>query len=1060
MSNEGFVNGLSGCVRVRGIVMKASRFLGATALASFALAAPSIASAQQTEAANVQPSAAADGSADAADSGAIVVTGSRIARPNLESTVPITTISGQEFFETGKIAIGDTLNELPALRSTFSQQNSTRFLGTAGLNLLDLRGLGTQRTLVLVDGRRHVGADILSNGVSPDTNTFPTDLIERVDIITGGNSAIYGSDAIAGVVNFVLKRNFDGFQVRAQSGISPDYHDAGAYFLSGVAGTNFADGRGNIALAGEYAHQSQYFASGRPLERQDAFVVVDTDPAGSINGSDGVPDRQFFQDVRSATLNNTGLVRFGGNARLNGGVDGNTGAFFNVPFAFQPDGTLVPVTGTRIGIGPNGNFVGGNGENFRSGTQFQLTPNLDRYTVNLIGHLALSDAFEPFFDAKYSRTDTLGTGSGGPAFITGTTLGDSRETISLNNPFLSAQARALIVQQLTQANGVAPSATARFSLRENLLGLGARNERAIRQTYRAVVGVRGTFNDDWHYEVAANYGRFTERTRVGGNLNIQRFLLALDSARNPANGQVVCNSQINAAAQIPYNNTGDTSLLANDVAACVPFNPFGGNVTDAQRNYLLSNTTSVGKITQFVGSANLSGDLSQLFELQGGPIAFAVGAEYRRESNAFRADPLVQQGYTFYNAIPTFSAPKFEVGEVYGEVRAPLLRDTFIKELTLSGAGRVAKYKGRTGTVVAWNAGVDFAPIEDIRFRAAYSRSVRAPNLSELYAAAGQNYAPNFADPCSARNIATGSATRAANCASQGIPAAYDFVYSQSLELVSGGNPNLQAETSNSFTVGGVLRPRYIRGLSLSVDYFNIRVNNVISSVSAQTIANQCYDQVTTNNAFCALFKRAGPTGGPNGEIPFQILEGSLLQSSLNFAKLQSRGIDAELVYRRDVDAIGAISTRLSYTHTFQRDDFTNPADPTRADRILLELGDPRNEFNFNFDVKHGQVNLGYRLRYIGKQVLNTYEDLFSLQGRPPENADYGPIQYYPEVFYHNIRAGVDVTEKVNFYAGVDNFTNKLPPYGITGIGSANGGGSGIYDARGRFAYVGAVAKF
>ena len=1038
--------------------MKYPRLATTTALASASLllaAAPAWAQAveeEQADAGALQSEQEIESGEEATDGEEVVVTGSRIRRPNLVSTVPVTSVGGEEFFETGQTSVGDVLNELPALRSTFGQSNSTRFIGTAGLSLLDLRGLATQRTLVLVNGRRHVAGDILNNATSPDVNTFPTDLIERVDIVTGGNSAIYGSDAIAGVVNFVTKRNFEGVQLRAQSGISPDYRDAGAYFIAGIAGTNFADGRGNIAIAAEYAHQNQYFASGRPLESQDAFIVVDTDTA---TNSDGTPDRRFFRDVRSATLNNTGLVRFGGNVRVNGGTDAS-GAFFNRPFAFQPDGTLVPVTGTRIGIGPNGSFVGGNGENFRTGTQFQLTPKLDRYTINAVGRFEVSEAFEPFFDVKYSRTDTLGTGNSGPAFITGTTLGDIREQPLISNPFLTDQARALIISQITasSATGTAPTDATRFSLRENLVGLGARNERAIRETYRGVAGIRGKFNDDWSYELSANYGEFKERTRVGGNLNVQRFLLAVDAVRNPANGQIVCNSQINPDARIPYNTTGSEALLAADVAACTPVNLFGGNFTDAQRNYLLANTTSVGKITQFVGQGNLAGDLSQLFELPGGPIGFAIGAEYRRETNFFQADPLVEQGYTFYNALSALQTPSFEVGEVYGEIRAPLLRDTFIKELSVSGAGRVAKYKGATGTVVAWNAGLDFAPIDDIRFRAAYSRSVRAPNLVEQFSAVGQNFA-TVDDPCSLRNRSTGSATRAANCASQGIPAAFDFVYSGSLEIRSGGNPDLQAETSNSFTVGGVARPSFIPGLSLSVDYFNIRVNNVISAVDAQTILDQCYDQATTANQFCASFARAGAAGGPSGEVPFQILEGSLLQSQLNFAKLQSRGIDAELVYRRNF-GFGAASTRLSYTRTLTRNDFLNPADPTRADRLLQELGDPRDEFNFNIDVKSGAVNVGYRLRFIGKQVLNTYEDLFSVQGREPENADYAELDFYPDVFYHNIRVGVDVNDKFNFYGGVDNFTNKMPPFGLTGIG----GGSGIYDNRGRFAYVGAVAKF
>jgi outer membrane receptor protein involved in Fe transport len=998
----------------------------------------------------------------------ITVTGSRIRRPNLESTVPVTSVGGEEFFETGTVSVGDVLNDLPALRSTFSQANSTRFLGTAGLNLLDLRGLGTQRTLVLVNGRRHVGGDILNNAVSTDVNTIPTDLIERVDVVTGGDSAIYGSDAIAGVVNFVLKQNYDGIQIRGQGAISK-YGDAGSYFASLLAGRNFAGDRGNVAINVEYARQEQYFGSGRPnLRQNNAFVVIDTDPVGS----DGNPDRAFFRDIRSATLTNTGLIQFGGagpTSAFNCGT-GSNGSFFNCPYQFLGDGTLVPVTGTRVGIGPNGSFIGGNGEAFRDRDQFQITPALNRYNVNLIGHFTFSPALEPFFEAKYSRTETRGAGSSGPAFITGTTLGDTRERIRLDNPYLDLGARATIANILLTSGinpntGTALTAAQRtaigngtfaINVRENLLGLGVRNERATRETYRGVVGIRGDFNDDWHYEVSANYGKFKEETVVGGNLNIQRFLLGLDAARNPATGAIQCRSQFTPAAAIPYNNTDDTSLLAADVAACTPLNPFGGNFTDAQRAYLLQDTTSVGKITQFVGSAFLSGDSSQLFELPGGPIGFAVGAEYRRETNFFKADPLVEQGYTFYNALPTFTAPSFVVKEAYGEIRIPLLKDMpFFHELTLSGAGRVAKYKGSVGTVFAYNAGADWAPVQDIRFRGNYSKAVRAPNLGELYSAAGQNFAPGFLDPCSARNIGTGSATRAANCAAAGAPAGYDFVYSQSLEIVSGGNPNLKEETSKSWTFGGVVQPRWIPGLSISVDYYNITVDNVITAVAAQTIVNQCYDQPTLNNPFCGSFQRAGAGGGPRGEVPFQILEGSLLQSSLNFAKLKARGIDTEIAYRHKFD-FGTISSRFTYTHVLQRDSFTNPADPTFKNVILYELGDPRDSFNWNTDIKVGRYTLGYQMRFIGKQYLNTFEDYNSVNGQPPQNADFADIKFYPSVFYHDVRFQIDANDKFNFYLGIDNVLNRKPPFGLTGIGA----GSAIYDVRGRTFYAGAVAKF
>lgn len=1003
----------------------------------------------------ISPDAAKSSDADDSDA-TIVVTGSRIVAPNLTSSIPITSVSGQQFYQTGKVSIGDVLNNLPSIRSTFSEQNSTRFLGTAGLNLVDLRGLGTQRTLVLINGRRQVGSDILNNAVSVDLNTISTNLIDRTDIVTGGDSAVYGSDAISGVINFILKDHYDGLEARAQGGASK-YGDAGSYRASILAGKNFSEDRGNIAVSGEYSRQEAYYGANRPnLSSNNAFVTVDTDPAGSVNGSDGVPDRMFMRDIRSTTLANGGLVSF---ASPTGacGTDKNSGARFNCTYIFNPDGSLVPQTGTRVGVAPNGSFLGGNGSNFRGGQQLVLQPRQDRYLVDMIGHYEFSPAFVPFVEAKYAHITTTGSTSG-PAFFQGSTLDANLERPRLDNPFLSPQARALITSQLLTVNPAAViTGATRFQLKENLLDLGVRNEASKRDTYRIVGGVRGDFGGVWHYEVSGNYGVFKESTRVEGNLNIQRFLLALDSGRN-AGGQIVCRSQINAANgddATAFSGDG-LNLLASDIAGCVPLNPFGqGNISQAAKNYVLQDTTSHGKITQAVADASINGDSSKWFELPGGPVYFAAGAEYRRETNSFVADPLVENGYTFYNALPTFKPPSFAVKEAFAEIRVPLLKDRpLFRELTLTGAGRVADYKGATGTVYAYSGAVIYKPIADVTLRGNYSHSVRAPNLSELYATPGQNFAPNFVDPCSARDIATGSANRVANCAAAGIPASYDYVYVQSLQIVSGGNPNLKAETSNSYTGGVIYSPHYIPGLSMSADYYDITVNKVITAVDAQTIANNCYD-LATNNSFCSLFQRNTTASGPKGEIMYQILEGSLLQSSLNFAKLKARGIDVDVSYHHRIGGF-ELAVDGKYTHVLQRDDFVDPTDPGYKDRDLGELGDPKDAVNVDVGVKRGPISVNYELRYLSHMYIDTYEDVNPLNGLPPQNADYADRTYYPAVFYHDARIAFDVTDRFNIYGGVDNITNRLPPLGLTGVGD----GSGIYDVRGRFFYAGVVTKF
>lgn len=1081
--------------------MLKTRLLAATALAAGVAMFPAIAAAQASAAVEPTPTVATDQASD----DAVIVTGSRIRSPNATSTIPITTISAADLTQTARTSIGDVLNDLPQLNSTYSQSNSTRFLGTGGLNLLDLRGLGTSRTLVLVNGRRHVGADILNNAVSVDVNTIPTDLIEAVDIVTGGNSAVYGSDALAGVVNFRLKSNFTGLQIRAQGGVS-DKGDAGTYFVSATAGKNFADGRGNVAVNLEYARTNALFASDRKAYQQNnTFITTNIDAAGvGVGGNlnyDGIPDASFFNDVRSGTVFDGGLVSFvgapaGATSTANCGRD-PLGRAYTCNYLFQPGGSIVQETGTRVGIAggsaavpsgaPAGSFLSGNGNTRREGVLVQLLPQINRYSANLIGHFDVSDAFVPFIEAKYVRVDSVSLGGSGPAFFTGSTIDGLYERPRLDNPFLDAASRATLSTLALQAinnnqspttGGAISAATAaalrsqvangslRFILRKNLTDLGSRREDARRETYRFVGGFRGNLNDTFNYELSANYGEFKEQTRVLGNIDVQRLALALDAVRNPA-GQIVCGSQIDAtrANAGPLVGTpgldrnGNAANLASDISACQPINPFGtGSISSAARNYVLRNTVSGGKITQLDLLASVAGDTSKFFNLPGGAPAFSLGAEYRRETNYFKADPFVEQGYTFYNALAPFNPPSFEVKEAFGELRLPLLKDfPFAKSLTVSAAGRVSDYKGSAGTVYTYNLNAEYAPIPDIRFRANYGRAIRAPNLSELYSAAGQNFAPGFADPCASDNLARGTQFRAANCAAAGIPTTYNYQYVQSLEILSGGNSNLNVEKSDSYTYGVVIQPRFTRGLTISVDYYNIKVNQVISAVSAQGIANNCYDSPSiVNNQFCAQFRRVAAGGtGQKGETAYRILEGSLLQSSLNFASLTRRGVDANLSYTRTFGNT-RVSAEAIYTHILESSSFLNPLQPNFADTTVGELGYPKDQLQVNLGADFGVITLDTQFRYLSNQSVGAIENHITFQGRPPQNLDDFSVPFYPSVFYVGAKLGFDVGKGSKFYIGVDNLTDRLPSLGATGIGA----GSAIFDNVGRRLYAGVTARF
>jgi outer membrane receptor protein involved in Fe transport len=1095
-----------------------SSAIGSAALFGLSMAFASPAYAQDDDQV-CTPEEASAGTCTLTDSGGaaptanneVTVTGSRIRRPGVESVVPVTSIGGEEFFQQGQNNVGDSLNELPQLRTTFGQQNSGRFLGTTGLNLLDLRGLGTQRTLVLVNGRRHVPADILGNGVSPDVNTIPNDLIERVDIVTGGNSAIYGSDAIAGVINFIMRRDFEGLQIRGQAGISGEGYGANQY-VAAMYGMNFADGRGNVTIHAEYAHSDRVFGSDIPfLRRVDGFLSVDTDtgacaltPAAgcSPGGADGVPDRVFFRDIRLANINVNSQIAFtqrnegsaggiqpggpqcGTGISANGGV--SVGTPYNCVFFFSRDGsTLTQQTGQRVGTGPIGSFIGGNGLTGREENGLSVLPRQDRYNANLVAHYSFSDALEVFLEAKYVRVDTIGQNSG-PAFIQGSTLDASRERIRLDNPYLSPTERTQITNLLlayqtnpglSNAGSTAVALTAtqlaniangsfRVPIQRNFLDLGIRDESSIRETYRGVIGLRGTFNDDWSYEISANYGRVDEATTVLGNVDVARLLLAMDAGIDPANvaAGIQCRSKYLAAARIDVFGFGPDKLAA-DVAACVPYDPIGRRNNDAARAYIVNDTTSHASLDQLVLSAFASGDTSQWFSLPGGPVRFAAGLEYRRESLFFQADPFIEGDFSFYNALPTFEPDPFAVKEAFAEIQIPVLADTpFFEQLSFSAAARVASYNNASnaGTVWAYNAGVEWSPIRDVRFRGNYGRSVRAPNLTETAFPLTQNFAPGFTDPCNTtqRNQ---NATRTANCLADGVGPVDLPNITYSLEFQSGSNPDLQSETSDSWTIGAVIQPRWIPGLSVTVDYYNITVNNVITAVAAQAVANGCYDLPDLNNQFCALFTRyRGATPGPGGENTNGILQGSLISIPLNYAALKRRGIDTEIAYRHQFNDAVRVNARLIYTHNIQNSNYLDASFPNRENRIMSELGDPQDEFLVNLDLTVSDVTFGYQARYIGKQVLNLYEDFFALNtgctpiSCPPNDADWADRQYYPSILYHDIRVAVNVGTDLNFYLGVDNVTNRQPPLGLTGVGA----GSGIYNIRGRNFYAGFRARF
>ncbi|ABF52943.1 TonB-dependent receptor domain-containing protein [Sphingopyxis alaskensis] len=1013
---------------------------------------------------------------------AIVVTGSRIARPNLESSVPLTAVPVGDLTDRGDIQLGDALNELPSLRATFSQANSTRFIGTAGINLLDLRGLGTERTLVLVNGRRHVTSSPGSYDV--DTNTIPVDLLERVDVITGGNSAIYGSDAVAGVVNFITKRDFDGIKLRGQGGVST-YGDRGSYFVSGIAGKNFMDGRANVAVAVEYARANPVFFADRSYLGAEtgvgpagfevvepAFRLVNGVPTPVPNrNNNGVPNTRFlpagftFNTVSlggmvltscpAATGTNAARVA----AVCTGELSPTSGGRFSYNYAFQPDGTLLrngPENGLVDNRGAGGSALFGLGA---SGLEdAMLLPGIERIAVNLLSHVEISPAFEPFIEAKYVRINATQQ-STQPTFIASAL----NPIFSINNPFLTDQARQTLQTIL------APGATT-FQMQRFNNDLGTRAEDHRRETYRIVAGVRGDLgtSSNLTYEVAFNYGRTETYYETGGNVDVAKFNRATNAVRNSA-GQIVC--AVNADAN-----------PANDDPACAPLNPFGfGAPSQAAKDYVLYTSSREQWAEQINAVAFLSGSTEGFFSLPGGPVGFAIGGEYRREDAYSAFDPFTRSGATFLNAIAVFEPPSVEIKEVFGELRIPMLRDVpLAHELTLEGAARYSDYGGSVGGVWAYNFGGIYAPIPDIRFRAGYARSVRAPNLGNLFATRSETFANGLIDPCS-QTVINDNPNRVRNCAAAGIPTTM-VVDGNTIPWVntpasgvSGfnqGNPNLIPEVGKSLTIGGVFQPRFVPGLAITVDYYRIKVTNVIQGLTGQAIINRCYDDpVGLDNPFCAaVFRRRDPNplidftfDGQANRVPapgqptlnFPVLGPAFLNQPFNFAARKAEGVDFDVSYRRTFDNGVMLNLRGVATYNLNREDFSFITDPSRSTRIHGTLGDPIWAANFNANVDFGTIDVGYSARYVGKQAVDAWEVQHSHQGRPPTNPDAFPFRKYPDRLYHAFRVGFEPDDKYRFYFGVDNVFDTRPPFDLTGTGA----GSGIFPVQGRFFYAGIQAS-
>ncbi|MBC8025074.1 MAG: TonB-dependent receptor [Steroidobacteraceae bacterium] len=961
-----------------------------------------------------EPASVMEADGSEAEDAAIVVTGSRIARPELDAAVPVAVVGREQIALEGATNVQDILNELPQVGIGTTRTNSNFLTAANGVATIDLRNLGENRTLVLVNGRRFVAG--LAGNSAVDVNNIPTDFLERVEVTTGGGSAVYGSDAVAGVVNFILRDSFEGIQVRGQAGIT-ERGDNARYAVSVTGGTTFgADDRGNALLNFSYDRDEGLRSSSRSISDQDCFLnptPEGPDGCGPATFSSFSPQGRFqlFDAVGNAVP-----ILAGGESR----------------FSFDDQNGLI--------IGPGAGFN-------RNAERLISTP-VERYLVSGITNFEITDDIQVFAEGTYvkvkslSRIEPLALGTvdifdGSPEQGTG---------IPLSNVFIPAPIQAAITARNTDADPTNDVTTLDFRRRQN--EVFDRSNTNDRDTYRAAVGVRGNLTDQFKFEASYVYGRLKDFT-ASQDIDNARYRNALDSEIGP-DGQPRCRS---------------ASARAD---GCVPINLFGfGTASPAASAYVQAVVPKSETITneQQVASASISGKIP-LFEA--GPLGIAFGSEYRKEKSVDDLDILTNTGGNSGNQIPD-TLGSFDVWEVFGELDVPLLADRpFFHDLRILGAARYSDYS-TVGGVFSWNAGAEWAPIPDLRLRGVYAVANRAPNIGELFSAPAETFPTGISDPCEGITAATPGAIATACRAIPGVNGViaangsftYELADIQTINGFDGGNLNLKEEEAKTITVGGVFTPRFIQGLSLTVDYFDIKIKDAIGNVPRPTTITQCL--LTGDPVFCANVIRFANTGR------LQTINAQLI----NVADIRTRGIDANLSYRTKPGFFedDNLNINVLYTHLLTLEQVSFPGGDVEENRGQLDgagrLGAGfKDKASARVTYGAGGTSFSWQVNYLGKikDTLATEDVPEPFDGDPGLDA----LNSVGARFYHDIQLRQRIGElrdgsQFEFFVGVDNLFDKDPPFLPSGFASSITGSetaADTYDPFGRRFYAGAQFRF
>lgn len=994
--------------------------------------------------------AVAQSAADEAEADTIVVTGTRIARPDVDSATPVTVVSAEALALSGTTRVEDLINTLPQ-----AVGGQTAFIanGASGTATVDLRGLGSARTLVLVNGRRLQPGD---PGLPvADLNQIPGSLVKRIEVLTGGASATYGADAVAGVVNFVMDTDFEGFQVDAQYGFY-QHNNRNNSIVDTVGTTNFTT-RDRLN-ARRFGYPDGSVVDGQSFDTTASFGVSFDEGRGHISSYLGYRQvSPIFQGNRdhsacALSLNAAGRNVCGGSSTAPAATIADLsfgGEFF----------------ASASGGGVWGPFAGA--YNFAPINYFQRPDK--RWTAGFFADYEVSSSFKPYAEFMFMDDRSVAQIAESGTFF-------NQYDIACDSPLLTPIQGSDLCGAIdgvegagdfvdTDGDGVADTDPTGAGIVPILIGKrnvegGPRRDDLRHTAYRAVLGFKGDISSNWSYDVSGQFGTTLFAETYFNDLSSSRLTKAINAVvdTRPGSGtfgQIVC--AINADA-----------TTSNDDAACAPYNPFQGigivsnpanGVTNAALTYVNTPGFQRGDTKEYIVSGYVNGQLGSLFG--GDQIGVVLGAEYRKEmlelsvDEAFRTGDLAGQGGPTPNV-----AGQFSVKEVFGELLVPIVEDApFMKSLSLELGYRYSDYS-TAGTTDTYKILGEWSPIDAIKFRGGYNRAVRAPNVVNLYTPTRIGLFGG-SDPCAG---ATPEFT-AAQCANTGVTAAlYGNIAGSPADQYNqfiGGNTALNPEKADTWTAGVVIQPRdIVPGLVIKADYFNIKVTDAIATYGAQTILEQC--GLTGATEFCSLIQRAPVSGSL-----WVGQEGFVRNPTLNIGGVKTTGVDLAVSYGRAM--LGGRATfdfNGTWLDSYVVDNGFTPAGIAGADgkydctgffgsNCGVPLPSWRHTARFGYSHDSG-VGISLRWRYVGATKLDEFSTDIDLGDTTPDAR--GKIKAYS---FFDLTTSFDVSDNFSFNIGVNNILDKDPPVLAQTWGTTNGNTFvETYDPVGRYVFISGTMKF